>query len=75
MAKTTKSFLALLRGGNLGGPLVILGFPARVILPLPLALRVICFPLKFGCAGWGVSGGGWGPPPPGCGRCRPPFAA
>ncbi|MCV5245707.1 FHIPEP family type III secretion protein, partial [Escherichia coli] len=35
MAKTTKSFLALLRGGNLGVPLVILCILAMVILPLP----------------------------------------
>ena len=38
MAKTTKSFLALLRGGNLGVPLVILCILAMVILPLPPAL-------------------------------------
>lgn len=43
MAKTTKSFLALLRGGNLGVPLVILCILAMVILPLPPALLDILF--------------------------------
>ncbi|EHW4692530.1 flagellar biosynthesis protein FlhA [Escherichia coli] len=43
MAKTTKSFLALLRGGNLGVPLVILCILVMVILPLPPALLDILF--------------------------------
>ena len=43
MAKTTKSFLALLHGGNLGVPLVILCILAMVILPLPPALLDILF--------------------------------
>ncbi|AUT27676.1 hypothetical protein C1192_11575 [Escherichia marmotae] len=43
MAKTTKSFLALLRGGNLGVPLVILCILAMIILPLPPALLDILF--------------------------------
>ncbi|MDU9015185.1 MAG: hypothetical protein E7H47_10830 [Escherichia coli] len=43
MAKTTKSFLALLRSGNLGVPLVILCILAMVILPLPPALLDILF--------------------------------
>lgn len=44
MAKTTKSFLALLRGGNLGVPLVILCILAMVILPLPPACWIFCSP-------------------------------
>lgn len=43
MPKTTKQFLALLRNGNIGIPLVILCILAMVILPLPPALLDILF--------------------------------
>jgi flagellar biosynthesis protein FlhA len=42
-AETTKQFLALLRNGNIGIPLVILCILAMVILPLPPALLDILF--------------------------------
>ncbi|HEC1253179.1 TPA: flagellar biosynthesis protein FlhA, partial [Citrobacter braakii] len=43
MPKTTKQFLALLRNGNIGIPLVILSILAMVILPLPPAVLDILF--------------------------------
>ncbi|RPH28361.1 flagellar export/assembly protein [Citrobacter youngae] len=43
MPKTTKQFLALLRNGNIGIPLVILCILAMVILPLPPTLLDILF--------------------------------
>ena len=44
MPKTTKQFLALLRNGNIGIPLVILSILAMVILPLPPAvLDILCY--------------------------------
>ncbi|STM19960.1 lateral flagellar export/assembly protein (FlhA-like) [Escherichia coli] len=50
MAKTTKSFLALMRGGNLGVPLVILCILAMVILPLPACAAGYSVHLQH-CAG------------------------
>ncbi|WP_330983814.1 MULTISPECIES: flagellar biosynthesis protein FlhA [Enterobacterales] len=43
MPKITKQFMAVLRNGNIGVPLVILSILAMVILPLPPALLDILF--------------------------------